>query len=408
MAAKELFNNSSGPTIAERRGAYRKIMFTLTLPRQQRAVLRAIHEHAGLIAEYELTLKQIADYLNVSVCTVRDAKNWLVMRDLLIERQRFRQRAGSRSPEQLASTFTISWLNVTNTLPPDARDDVLRMLQKHPRPEGGVVYSSDHPLETSEGVVQISDPCTFSSSLDSSSCVSFLEIQNTQHSTAHQRALEDDDVECGAVGFENGNSEADANRSQAGGDNLAANSRRAIGQTSVKTSEVSPSRSLRPSGRRGNPWPFEVTAADLADPIRIKTLFAKAVERGWWIDSEQGRLGWATLCVYVAREGREPGKLLTICARSGKHDGTQADESKARRLVEVAWSGIDSAEAEERLDAMCESEFREWLIEVGYDSVGPRSGIDGMVLYGRGLGSSTRPRLIREMANWIAAEAAMI
>jgi hypothetical protein len=384
-----LFDNNSGPTIAERRAAYRKIMFTLTIPRQQRAVLRAIHEHAGLIPEFELTLKQLAHYLDAGISTVRDAKNWLVERELLIEKPRFRQRCGSGAPEQLPSGYTISWLNVANTLPADARAEVLRMLHVPPSAGGGVVQTVEGVVQTVEGVVQTVEPCTFSFSLDSSSSLSLLQKQNTLHCTAPQaRASNASAVPCRAVGFENsrGESSADANRPT-------------HGQADGKTSEVSETSEASPASspcRRGNPWPFEVTAADLSDPHRIKTLFGAAVNRGWWVDSEAGRLSFATLCVYVAREARQPGHLLTVCARSGKHDGTLADEGRARRLVEIAWSGIDSAAAEARLDAMTDSEFREWARP--HFPERERDGFDVVALYGREQGSSFRSRLIRMMA----------
>ena len=157
--------------------------------------------------------------------------------------------------------------------------------------------------------------------------------------------------------------------------------------------------------RLGNPWSIEVTPSNLAKPETVKQLHGEAVAKGWWLDGEAGRLSWATLCLYVAREGREPGRLLTTCARAGSHNGTQADEAKARRLVERAWSGIDSEEAERVLDAMTEREFRDWLrTHVPPRQEGDRGEreLDGMAVYGRERGGTMRPRLVRVMAQTLS------
>lgn len=382
---KKLFDADSGPSNADRRAAYRKIMFALNLPKNPRAVLRAIHEHAGLYPEFVLSLSVLADFLDWSVGTVRDAKNWLVRQGLLVEKTRWTVPAGSNCSEQLPSAFTISWFNVASGLPADARAEVMRMLGESPavfeQPAAEVSESEsadEMPIETPGGVVQTAEypprnldhppqnldhplrnlePCTFSSSLGFSSSLP---------------SLQQPSMSCSAVVSED------------------------------EPGEQPPEQPVSSSRGLGNPWGMDITKENLTQPAIVRRLFDVAVAKGWWLDTDLKRLGWATLCVYVAREADHPGKMLTHCAKAGEHKGSAGDESRARRIVDLAWNGIDSQAAADELDRMTESEFRDWLIENGVGDPADR-GFDMLVIYGRGPTSSQRPRLVSLMANLLAA-----
>jgi hypothetical protein len=82
-----------------------------------------------------------------------------------------------------------------------------------------------------------------------------------------------------------------------------------------------------------NPWPFEVSREDLQQLPRLRELLAVAITRGWCNHSTADELRFVTLCLYCAREGQHPARLLTHNLSAGQWRGTLTDEDRARKLL---------------------------------------------------------------------------